>query len=183
MKSADKLMNLYENSVGHNASFILNVPPDKRGLFTDAEVSSLKAFGEARRNLYSNNLAAGSTATASSSLPGHSADAALDGKYETYWEAAPKGEDDAPVTLEITVPRQVTFKRVVLQEQIRRGQRVESFTIEAKLDDGQWHKIGGGTTIGYKRIVPVSDTSTTQLRVRFDSFRVAPTIAEVGLYY
>ena len=87
------------------------------------------------------------------------------------------------MTLEITLPKLVTFNRVVLQEQIRRGQRVEAFTIEAPSPDGQWKKIGGGTTIGYKRIVTVPDTSGTQLRIRFDSYRVAPTIAEVGLYY
>jgi alpha-L-fucosidase len=60
---------------------------------------------------------------------------------------------------------------------------MESFTIEAKQEDGEWHKIGGATTIGYKRIVAVPDTSTTQIRVRFDEYRSAPTIAEIELYY
>jgi alpha-L-fucosidase len=183
MKSADKLMELYERSVGHNASFILNIPPDKRGLFTDLEVSTLKDFGERRQSLYGQNLAAGATLTASSSLPDHSADAALDGKYETYWEAAPRGDSDAPVTLEINLARQVTYKRIVLQEQIRRGQRVEAFTIEAQEPDGQWRKLAEGTTIGYKRIIAIPETSATHLRIRFDGFRVAPTIAEVELYY
>ena len=77
----------------------------------------------------------------------------------------------------------MTFNRVVLQEQIKRGQRVEEFTIEAPRADGQWRKIGGGTTIGYKRIIAVPDQSGTQLRIRFDRYRVAPTIAEVGLFY
>jgi alpha-L-fucosidase len=182
MKSADQLMELYERSVGHNASFILNIPPDKRGLFTDLAVATLKEFGERRRSLYGENLATGATLTASSSLPDHSADAALDGKYETYWEAAPRGDSDAPVTLEIKLARQVTYKRIVLQEQIRRGQRVESFTIEAEQPDGQWVKLASATTIGYKRIVAVPETSATHLRIRFDRFRVAPTIAEVELH-
>ena len=71
MKSADTLMDLYEKSVGRNASFILNIPPDKCGLFTDAEVASLKAFGQRRQSLYGQNLATGDTVTASSSLPDH----------------------------------------------------------------------------------------------------------------
>jgi alpha-L-fucosidase len=183
IKSAEKLMDLYERSVGHNASLIINVPPDKRGLFTDAEVAALKAFGKLRQARYGNNLATDVTVTASSSLPDHPASAALDGKYDTYWEASPRGETTAPVTLEITLPRQVTFKRVVLQEQIRRGQRVEAFTIEVPDDNGQWRTLATATTIGYKRIVAVPETSTTKLRVRFDSYRVAPTLAEVELYY
>jgi alpha-L-fucosidase len=183
IKSADILIDLYEKSVGHNASFILNIPPDKRGLFTDAEVATLKAFGELRQNRYGNNLATDVTVTASSSLPDHSPSDALDGKYETYWEAATKSSADGPVTLEITLPRQVTYRRIVLQEQIKRGQRVEAFTIEAEQPDGTWQKLAEATTIGYKRIIAVPETSATHLRIRFDSYRVAPTIAEVELFY
>jgi alpha-L-fucosidase len=183
IKSAEKLMELYEHSVGRNASLIINVPPDKRGLFTDVEVATLKAFGESRRTLYGNNLATGVIVTADSSLPDHPASAALDGKYETYWEAAPRGDPEAPVTLEITLPRLVTFKRVVLQEQIRRGQRVEAFVIEVQEPDGQWRKLAEATTIGYKRIVSVPETSATNLRIRFVHYRMAPTLAEVEFYY
>jgi alpha-L-fucosidase len=182
-KNANRLMQIYEQSVGRNTSFLLNIPPDKRGLFSDAEVAALKGFGELRQTHYGTNLAVDCTAKATSSLAGHAPDAALDGKYETYWEAAPKTESNQPVTLEITLPKLVTFNRVVLQEQITRSQRVEAFTIEAPGADGQWKKIGEGTTIGYKRIIAVPDQSGTQLRIRFDSYRVAPTIAEVGLYY
>ncbi len=183
MKSPEQLMSLYERSVGHNASFILNVPPDKRGLFTDAEVATLKAFGELRQSRCGTNLATGVTVTASSFLPDHSPSDALDGKYETYWEAATQSSADGPVTLEITLPRQVTYSRIVLQEQIKRGQRVEAFTIEAEQPDGTWQKLAEATTIGYKRILAVPETSATHLRIRFDSYRVAPTIAEVELFY
>jgi alpha-L-fucosidase len=183
MKSPETLIDLYEKSVGRNASFILNIPPDKRGLFSDAAVASLKGFGELRQTRYGTNLAEGATMTAEKALPNHAAAAALDGDYETWWEAPPRGETMAPITVEITLPRQVVFRRVVLQEQIRRSQRVESFTIEARQGDGSWARIGGGTTIGYKRIIVVPDTSATELRVRFDSYRVAPTLAEVALHY
>jgi alpha-L-fucosidase len=77
MKSPERLMDLYERSVGHNASFILNVPPDKRGLFTDTEVAALKGFGDLRQNRYGRNIAAGVTMSATSSLPGHGPSDAL----------------------------------------------------------------------------------------------------------
>jgi alpha-L-fucosidase len=183
MRTVEELMDMYEHSVGRNASFILNIPPDKRGLFTDAEVATLKAFGELRESRYGNNLATGVIVTASSSLPDHPASAALDGKYETYWEAATTSSADGPVTLNITLPRQVVYRHIVLQEQIKRGQRVEAFTIEVQDPDGQWRKLAEATTIGYKRIVSVPETGAMNLRIRFDSYRVAPTIAEVELYY
>jgi alpha-L-fucosidase len=183
IKSPERLMDLYERSVGRNASFLVNVPPDKRGLFSGAAVASLKGFGELRQNRYGANLATDVTAASSSSLPDHSPSLALDGKYETYWEAATQSSADGPVTLEFTLPRLVTYRRIVLQEQIKRGQRVEAFIIEAEQPDGTWQKLAEGTTIGYKRILAVPDSSAQHLRIRFDRYRVAPTIAEVTLFY
>ncbi len=169
-------------SIGRNASFLINIPPDKRGLFSDTEVATLKAFGELRNSVYGHNLALGAAATADSSLTVHSPSNTLDGKYETYWEAATKSSADGPVTLEITLPHEVTFKRIVLQEQIRRGQRVEAFTIEVRQNNGEWKTLANAATIGYKRIVVVPETTAGFIRIRFDSFRVAPTIAEIELY-
>jgi alpha-L-fucosidase len=116
-------------------------------------------------------------------LPDRSPSDAFDGQYETYWEAATQSSADGPVTLDITLPRLVTYRRIVLQEQIRRGQRVEAFTIEAEQPDDTWQKLAEATTIGYKRILAVPESSATHLRIRFDKYRKAPTIAEVELYY
>jgi alpha-L-fucosidase len=60
---------------------------------------------------------------------------------------------------------------------------VEAFTIEAEQPDGTWQKLAEATTIGYKRIVAVPETSAIHLRIRFDRYRVAPTISEVELFY
>ncbi|OYW16733.1 MAG: hypothetical protein B7Z54_09505 [Sphingobacteriales bacterium 12-47-4] len=55
---------------------------------------------------------------------------------------------------------------IVLQEDISKGQRVESFVIELVDDKGQLHKIMG-TTIGRKRIMtfPVIKAKTVKVRV------------------
>ncbi|MFN7938824.1 MAG: alpha-L-fucosidase [Bryobacteraceae bacterium] len=49
VKTPRQLMDLYYKSVGRGASFLLNVPPDRRGLLHEADVASLKAFGSALR--------------------------------------------------------------------------------------------------------------------------------------
>ncbi|MDR2982716.1 MAG: alpha-L-fucosidase [Puniceicoccales bacterium] len=179
VKSPETLLDLYIKSVGRNASFLLNVPPNKQGMLHENDVASLKEFGQRLRDIYGKNLAAGATITASSTLDGTSAKAVVDRKYETYWEAAPW---TTPVTLEITLPKTVTFNRILLQEQIKRGQRVEKFSVEAMIN-GNWRKLTEATTIGYKRILPIGDVSAKQLRIRFDEARVAPTLAEFGLHY
>jgi len=89
-KSLDRLIQIYEQTCGRNSTLILNTPPDKRGLFADQDVAALKAFGEKARHPLQQQCRRGLHRDATSSLPGHPASAALDGKYETYWEAAPK---------------------------------------------------------------------------------------------
>ena len=44
IRSARQLANIYFNTVGGNASLLLNVPPDRRGLISDREIKTLKKF-------------------------------------------------------------------------------------------------------------------------------------------
>ena len=46
VRSPENLMQIYLNSVGHGATFNLNVPPDRRGLIHENDVESLRQFGE-----------------------------------------------------------------------------------------------------------------------------------------
>ncbi len=49
VKTPRQLMDLYYKSVGRGASFLLNVPPDRRGLLHEADVASLRTLGNALR--------------------------------------------------------------------------------------------------------------------------------------
>jgi alpha-L-fucosidase len=102
----------------------------------------------------------------------------LDGDSETYW-SAPAGTATPRLTL--TVPAPITFDRVVLQEPIALGQRIAAFEVEAELD-GAWHRIATGTTVGYKRILPVPSTRTSRVRITIHSARSTPFLSEIGLY-
>ena len=55
-----------------------------------------------------------------------------------------------------------TFDRIVLREDIRVGQRVSRFHLEAELPDGSWATIAEATTIGYKRILRIDETQHFQ---------------------
>ena len=52
VRSAENLMELYRSSVGRNAGLLLNVPPNRDGLLSPADVASLGRFGQALRGLY-----------------------------------------------------------------------------------------------------------------------------------
>ncbi len=59
VKSLEHLVDIYFKSVGRNSVLLLNVPPDKRGLFADADVKRLDEFGRTVRGLYANCVAKG----------------------------------------------------------------------------------------------------------------------------
>jgi alpha-L-fucosidase len=52
-----KLVNMYYESVGHNASLILGLTPDPDGLIPQQDVDTLKAFGDAIKSSFSNPVA------------------------------------------------------------------------------------------------------------------------------
>ncbi len=56
VKSLDKLLSIYDRSVGRNAVLLLNVPPTAQGRIHETDVARLRAFGEAIRKTFGTNL-------------------------------------------------------------------------------------------------------------------------------
>jgi alpha-L-fucosidase len=59
VKTVEQLLDIYFKSVGRNSVLLLNVPPDRRGLFAAADVTRLQEFGAATRALFADRVAAG----------------------------------------------------------------------------------------------------------------------------
>ena len=74
-----------------------------------------------------------------------------------------------------------TFNRLLLQENIAMGQRISSFTVEALTPHG-WEPVTQETTIGYKRIVLLPETTASAIRIRVDESLAKPIISRIGLY-
>jgi len=179
VKSPADLVDLYYKSVGQNASFLLNVPPDRQGHIHDTDIESLQGMNRILTSTFKTDLARGAKATSDQVRgPGFDAANVVDGNWNSYW-AAPDGVTQASLKLDLGKSR--VFDRVVLQEYIPLGQRIESFTVEAKEADG-WHKLADGTTVGYKRILCVPATQASELRVTIHSAKACPTLSTVGLF-
>ena len=154
VKSLSHLVDIYYKSVGLNSVLLLNIPPDTRGLIHEADVDRLGEFAQYIENTFKKNYV-------------------IDGKY---WVAGSREQK----VYEIESGK--TINTILLQEDIAKGQRVESFTIESKLN-GQWKKITEGTTIGYKRLVKFDDLKTDEIRLTINSSRNQANILNVGAYY
>jgi len=182
VKSPRDLMDLYHRSVGRNASFLLNIPPDRRGLLHENDVASLKGFGDRLRKTFERNLAAGAKATATNVRGKAKAFAAanlLDNSRSTYW-ATDDGVTAGAVTLELRRPAR--FNVIRLREAIALGQRVEKFAVEARVG-AEWKSVAAGESIGAARILRLdSPIEAAQVRVKVEQSPAPLALSEFGLY-
>src|SRR6266705_6592046 len=88
VKTPQQLVDLYFASVGRGASFLLNLPPDRRGRIPDTDVQSLAEFHRRIAAIFKDDLARGAKTSASNVRGGSrefAAANAIDGRRETYW--------------------------------------------------------------------------------------------------
>ncbi len=178
VKSPEKLFDIYFSSVGRNSVLLLNVPPDRRGLIHENDVRVLEEWHRALDETFRTNLAEGAQAHASNFARGHSAQATIDADKKTYWTTE---EGIEAAWLEYRLAKPATFDVLMLQENIRIGQRVERFELEAWID-GCWEKAAQGTTIGYKRLLRLASITTDRVRLSITESRTNPTLTHFGLY-
>jgi alpha-L-fucosidase len=172
-------MELYYSSVGRNSNLLLNVPPDRRGLLHENDVKSLLAFRDLREKEFATELARGKKAVSSADRGrAFRATRAVDGDPETYW-ATPDNVTTASITIDLGSETKVN--RILLQEYIRLGQRIQEFTAEA-LVGGEWQKLIDGTTIGYKVIRKFSAVTTSKIKVTFNRSKACPVISNIELF-
>jgi len=154
VKTPSELLDLYYESVGRGADLDLGLSPDKRGLLNDADVSSLKGFGDLLRATFAVNLAKGASLKASNvrgnNAAKYGAQFLLDNDRYSYWAT-----DDAVTTpaLVLTLAGTKTFNVIRLRENIKLGQRIDSFAVDAMLN-GQWNSINNLTKNFLGSIVP-----------------------------
>lgn len=181
VKSVEKLFDIYLTSVGRGSTLLLNVPPDKRGLINEKDVQVLKEWKALRDQEFKTNLALNAKTVASSYRGEHdifSPSNATDDNKETYWAT-----DDNITTgeIEIELSKQQPVKYLVVQEYIKLGQRIKSFSVDAWVG-GAWKPIGNATTIGYKRILKFYPIETNKLRINIKVSKACPLISNIEVY-
>jgi alpha-L-fucosidase len=166
LKTVEQLMDIYYSSVGRNALLLLNVPADTTGCIPTADSLRLMEFRRQLDSVFARNLAV--------RVHGHGR-RLLDGDFDSYSVLRRP-------SFEVALDGPSTFNRLLLQEYIPLGQRVRAFRVEALSPDGAWTEIATGTTIGYKRILLLPETTATRLRIPVTSARAAPILPDVGGY-
>jgi len=181
VKTTEHILDIWYRSIGGNTVLLLNVPPNRDGLFAERDSKVLTEVGRILRETFKTNLAEGATATASAGRgTGFEAANMLDGDTTTCWMPP---DWTAQAELVITLDSQKTFNCVMFQEQIRDyGQRIAEFAVDA-LVDGKWQQVAEGQTVGYKRICRTPNVTADKVRIRVLNSRVCPTISNFALFY
>ncbi len=205
MKSAERLFQMYLETVGRNATLILNCPPDRRGLLPDNTVDELKKLGKMLHERLAvpvfgmdettaaTDLAKSATIEATEVRTGNSyaTDMLTDDNKDTYW-ATNDATREASITLTWDEPQ--TLRYLQLMEPIQLGQRIKKFTIEYSADGTTWKRlcpVMETTTVGYKRIIPLNGSTSdsygegyraTKLRINILDSRACPLLSNLSVY-
>ena len=159
VKSLSKLMDTYYKSVGRNSCLLLNFPIGPNGRIHPTDSLRGIAFNKMIHEVFKNDLT-----------------------------KKAKIKAEAGVTL-IEFKKPTAFNRFVAEEDIRYGQRVKAFSLEAFVD-GRWQPLkdelvengSGLTTIGHRRIICFPTLKATKLRFTVTDSKAAPLIKRVGVY-
>lgn len=184
IKTPEQLFNIYLTSVGRGACMDLGLSPDKEGRLYKTDVEVLKRFGKVLKKTFAKNLAEGAKLQASN-IRGNNTKLfgpqnVLDKNPYTYW--ATDNSITSPELI-LNLKGKETFNIVSIRENIKLGQRVGVFAVDAWINN-QWQQIAEATSIGNLRLIRIpKDITTNKVRLRIIKSPVCPVISGFGLYH
>lgn len=185
-KTMEELSDMYFNSVGHNATLLLNVPPNNQGTVDKAILDRVTEFGNNIKATFKTNLAKAEGASVKVSevrgndetfKPGNM----IDDNDETYWTTS-DGNKSGEILVDLGEKK--NFDVVSIEEAIQNGQRINKYKVEYREgDSGEWTLLEEGQTIGAKRLCRTSEVSAKQIKITVETKDgKVPMISEVGVY-
>ncbi|MFZ1290365.1 MAG: discoidin domain-containing protein, partial [Melioribacteraceae bacterium] len=181
VKTLPYLMETFYNSTGRNGTFLLNFPIMPNGLIHPNDEKVALELAQNVKESFSKNLAYKAKVQASNirgNLKQFAAENTIDDNKDTYWTV---DDNITKTSLTIDFGKPTKFNRFLVQEYIRLGQRVKSFSIEAFID-GNWKELANATTIGYKRILRFPSVVASHFRLNIIDSKSCPVISNIGIY-
>ncbi|KHD26388.1 hypothetical protein NM09_03125 [Vibrio caribbeanicus] len=153
VKQPNELVGIYHYSVGRGANMLLNVGPDRQGLFPKEEVDSLKGFSKQIHDKFSSPIA---------SIDSFNRD-------ENRWQC------------ELSEPELIDC--VILQEEIELGEAIESYRILiTPYTGGNDILVYEGTSVGHKSIARFPLVRTARVTIEVTSARQNVHIKTIDLF-
>ena len=154
VRSADDVFDIYERSVGGNAIFLLNIPPNTDGRFSDRDVDVLEEVGRRIRDTYGADLME---------------PAAKRSEFELHSEA------------EVLINRVMLCEPVAKTGERVEEYAIDALVDEGGTQ--QWRQVYAGTNIGRKHIARFAAVKTSAIRVRVLASRAPAHLSGLSAHY
>ena len=170
IKTKDKLLKLYYNTVGNNSCLMLGLSPNKRGEIDDTDTQILTALGCDLRLYFGYNLLSKDLSVNASSVFGdNKPENTVTENMSEYWR--PDAADKKPEIIFDVDPEEF-FDKITISENIADGQHVEEFEIRCfDVEKKKWIKVAKSGIIGYKRILNIKPGKYSKIKFIFKEYR------------
>ena len=155
-KKAKDLAEIYFNTVGANASLLMNVPPSRKGIIEKKDVKTLKKFREYIDEWFTEKL-----------------------DYRLIRGIFKTTHEDNELVFDFGKPEKI--RTIVISEDLTKSQRVERFEVFGG-DSSNKKKLISATVIGSKRIIRLENVTADKISIVFTQSRECPVIESVEFY-
>ena len=176
VKTPEQLFDLYLKSVGRGANFLLNIPPDRRGLIHEKDSASLIGFKKLLEENFSTNHLKKADGRLISLNDIVNTSKLTDSSAVTFEQL----RDYKNQVIAFRFQEPVELNCISIRETIQYGQRVKAF--EIILHNNADTNTIQGTTIGRKRIVSFSTQKVTGVSLRVLDSKAVPVLSEISAY-
>ena len=166
VRSTDDVFDIYERSVGGNSTFLLNIPPNRQGKFSDEDVAVLNELGKRIRETYNINLFENAIGPKK----------ILDKDDQTF-EVVNDNE------LIIETKDEILINRLTIKESIlTHSERIEKFKVQYWKNE-TWIDLFFGNNIGYKKILRFPEIKSNKFKIKIEKSRMLPAISSIEAHY
>jgi len=156
VRSVKNLVDLYFQSVGRGGTFLLNLPPDRRGRIPDADMASLRGFREHLDAMFANYQVLDATISPPSF----------------------DGTTDLETIITLPEPRPVNI--IAMHENLSFGQRVDEWAYDV-WDGGDWKQLAAAQSIGACRLARFPEITADRFRLRLVASE-RPVLSHIAMF-
>jgi len=181
VNSVEVLWNKYFQSVGRNATWILNIPPDARGLICATDSMRVDSVNYLIYGTFRANLALGATITTNHPRGAGYEPANLVDTAEATYYATPDNVYTDTIVVDLGGPK--TFDVLMLREVIELGHRTTGWSIDYSSDNTTYTLLDTGKqSIGYKWLEKFNAVTARYVRLKITKGQACVALNTFGIY-
>jgi alpha-L-fucosidase len=181
VNTVDVMWNKYFQSVGRNATWLYNLPPDNRGLIYRTDSLRVDSIGCFIYGTFKTNLAAGAAVTALHPRgAGYEPANLIDTAEATYYATPDNVKTD---TIVFDLGSAKTFDVLMLREVIQLGHRTTGWSVDYSSDNASFTSLlTNKQSIGYKWLEKFNPVTARYVRVKITKGQACIALNSFGVY-